>query len=132
MIAFVTIGTNNLKIAKKFYDEILFPFNIKQVVLHERYIGYAKINNSTDIKLYIIKPFNKEKATIGNGTMVTFLAESKKMVDQFHAIGLQNKGINEGVPGPRHGKDYYAYLRDLDGNKICAYLPTKIIKNSEF
>ena len=39
----------------------------------------------TDIKFYVMKPFNKEKATIGNGTMVTFLAESKKTVDQFHA-----------------------------------------------
>ena len=40
-------------------------------------------------------------------------------------IGLKNKGINEGIPGPRHGKDYYAYLRDLDGNKICAFASNK-------
>ena len=73
-----------------------------------------------------MKPYNKEAASFGNGTMITFLADSKKIVDQFHAIGLENRGTDEGSPGPRHGEHYYAYLRDLDGNKICAF--TRISK----
>ena len=48
------------------------------------------------------------------------------IVNKFHAIGLENGGLDEGTPGPRHGDDYYAYIRDLDGNKICAYTKSKI------
>ena len=59
--------------------------------------------------------------------MIAFLADSKIVVDQFHKIGLENGGIDEGAPGPRHGEHYYAYIRDLDGNKICAFTPTSKI-----
>ena len=124
MFAFVTIGTNDLKSSAKFYDEILLPLDIVQVDSDEGYAGYANINYTEEVELYIMKPYNKETASIGNGTMITFLADSKKIVDQFHAIGLKNGGIDEGSPGPRHGTDYYAYIRDLDGNKICAYSNT--------
>jgi len=127
MFAFVTIGTNDLKSTAKFYDEILLPFSIVQVDSDERYVGYADINYPENIELYIMKPYNKKAASIGNGTMITFLAATKKQVDQFHAIGLKNGGIDEGSPGPRHGEDYYAYIRDLDGNKICAFTPTSKI-----
>ena len=127
MFAFVTIGTNDLESSAKFYDKILFPLDIVQVDSDERYVGYAKINYPEEIELYIMKPYNKETASIGNGTMITFLADSKKTVDQFHAIGLENGGIDEGSPGPRHGEHYYAYIRDLDGNKICAFTPTSKI-----
>jgi predicted lactoylglutathione lyase len=126
MIAFVTIGTNKLKSSSEFYDKILLPFSIVQVDSDERYIGYANIDDPEDIQLYIMKPYNKEVASIGNGTMIAFLADSKKIVDQFHSIALKNGGIDEGSPGPRHGTDYYAYIRDLDGNKICAYTASKI------
>ena len=119
MFAFVTIGTNNLKKSSSFYDKILKPLNIKKVLIHERYYGYAKKGFNKKIELYIIKPHNKKKATIGNGTMVTFMAKSKKIVDEFYKIGIVLGAKDEGKPGPRHGKDYYAYLRDLDGNKIC-------------
>jgi len=108
MLAFVTIGTNNLKSSAKFYDEILLPLSIVQVHSDESYIGYADINYPENIKLYIMKPYNKKAASIGNGTMIAFLAETKKQVDQFHAIGLINGGTDEGSPGPRHGEHYYA------------------------
>ena len=127
MFAFVTIGTNDLKSSAKFYDEILLPLDIVQVDSDEGYVGYANLNYPEEIELYIMKPYNKEAASFGNGTMITFLADSKKIVDQFHAIGLENRGTDEGSPGPRHGEHYYAYLRDLDGNKICAFTPTSKI-----
>ena len=127
MFAFVTIGTNDLKSSAKFYDEILLPLDIVQVDSDEGYVGYANINYPEEIELYIMKPYNKEAASIGNGTMITFLADSKRIVDQFHEIGLENGGIDEGSPGARHGTDYYAYIRDLDGNKICAFTRTSKI-----
>ena len=86
-----------------------------------RYYGYAKYATPNKIELYLIKPHNKKKATIGNGTMITFNAKSKKQVEDFYNIGISLGAKNEGSPGPRHGKDYYAYIRDLDGNKICVF-----------
>ena len=53
--------------------------------------------------------------------MITFKANSKREVDDFYRIGINLGAKDEGAPGPRHGQDYYAYIRDLDGNKICAF-----------
>jgi len=120
LFGFVMVGTNNLVISAKFYDAIFVPLNLIQAIATEKYIGYAQKNNLKDIEFYITKPSNKEPSTYGNGTQISFLVESKKKVDEFHAIGLKNGGTNEGLPGIRSG-DYFAYVRDLDGNKICAY-----------
>ena len=68
----------------------------------------------------ITKPANKEKATFGNGTQVSFIANSKAAVDKFYEVGINLGGKNEGAPGERSG-DYYSYIRDLDGNKICSF-----------
>ncbi len=121
MFTFITLGTNNLKRSANFYNKILKPLKIKKVLIHNRYYGYAKAKSPKKIELYLIKPHNKKKATFGNGTMITFNARSKKEVENFYHIGIKLGAKDEGSPGPRHGKDYYAYIRDLDGNKICAY-----------
>ena len=117
---FMMVGTNNLVDSEKFYNAIFVPLDLCKVLITERYIGYAQKSNLDEIKFYITKPVNKKPATYGNGTQISFLAESKKIVEEFHMIGLKKGGTNEGSPGIRSG-DYYAYLRDLDGNKICAY-----------
>ena len=103
------------------YIEFLSSLNNKKVLSHNHYFGYAKKETPNKIELYLIKPHNKKKATIGNGTMITFKANSKKTVNEFYKIGISLGAKDEGMPGPRHGKDYYAYLRDLDGNKICIF-----------
>tara|TARA_Y100000768_G_scaffold272483_1_gene208501 strand:- start:46 stop:420 length:375 start_codon:yes stop_codon:yes gene_type:complete len=121
MFSFVTIGTNNLKKSGSFYSKVLKPLKIKKVLIHDRYYGYSKIGSSKKIQLYLIKPHNKKKATNGNGTMITFNANSKKTVDDFYKIAIKLGAQDEGSPGPRHGKDYYAYIRDPDGNKICVF-----------
>ena len=117
---FMMVGTNNLTDSEKFYNAIFLPLDLCQVLTTERYIGYAQKDNLKEIKFYITKPVNKKPATYGNGTQISFLVDTKKKVEEFHMIGLKNGGINEGLPGIRSG-DYYAYIRDLDGNKICAY-----------
>tara|TARA_B100002051_G_C16563532_1_gene548805 strand:+ start:57 stop:431 length:375 start_codon:yes stop_codon:yes gene_type:complete len=121
MFAFITIGTNNLRKSGNFYNKVLKTLNIKKVLIHNRYYGYANIKTPNKIELYLIKPHNKKKATFGNGTMITFNAKSKKAVEEFYNVGIKLGAMNEGPPGPRHGKDYYAYIRDLDGNKICVF-----------
>jgi hypothetical protein len=39
----------------------------------------------------------------------------------FYNLALKLGATDEGLPGPRHEEHYYAYFRDLDGNKICAF-----------
>ena len=121
MFSFITLGTNNLKKSKIFYDELLQSINIKNVLETDRYIGYAKNSSLNKVEFYLMQPHNKQTATFGNGTMVTFSISSKEEVDMFYNLALKLGGTDEGFPGPRHDKDYYAYLRDLDGNKICAF-----------
>jgi predicted lactoylglutathione lyase len=55
--------------------------------------------------------------------MIAFLANSRLEVDNFHKIAIEKGAVNEGLPGLRSSdcSDYYAYIRDFDGNKICAY-----------
>ena len=53
--------------------------------------------------------------------MITFKANTKKIVHDFYNTGIKLGAKDEGSPGPRHGKDYYAYIRDPDGNKICIF-----------
>ena len=94
---------------------------IQRTLTHNRYFGYSRNISPNKIELYLIKPHNKKRATVGNGTMVTFIAKSRKVVEDFYKIGIKLGAKSEGVPGPRHGKDYYAYIRDPDGNKICVF-----------
>ena len=119
MYAFITIGTNNLKKSSFFYSKILNVLKIKRVIINKRYHGFAKLNTPKKIELYIIEPYNKKKATFGNGTMITFLAKSNKAVHEFYNTAIKLGAKDEGKPGPRHSRDYYAYIRDPDGNKLC-------------
>ena len=121
MFSFITIGTNDLKNSKIFYNELLKSINIKNVIETDRYIGYAKNSSLNKVEFYLMLPHNKKTATFGNGTMITFDIISKKNVDMFYNLALKLGATDEGLPGPRHEEHYYAYFRDLDGNKICAF-----------
>ena len=123
MIGFVMVGTNNLDKATKFYDTLLDVIELERVVTNEKYIGYASKEKSDEIEFYVTNPVNKEKATFGNGTQISFLINSKDLVNSFYDVGIKLGGKDEGAPEIRSG-DYYCYFRDLDGNKICAF--TKI------
>ena len=123
MISFVMVGTNNLDKAIDFYDTLLNTIELQRVVTNEKYAGYAPKNKPDEVEFYVTNPVNKEKATFGNGTQISFLINSKDLVNSFYDVGIKLGGKDEGAPGIRSG-DYYCYFRDLDGNKICAF--TKI------
>ena len=75
------------------------------------------------LAFWIGKPFDQQPANVGNGSMVAFRARTWKEVDDFHAAALANGGESDGAPGLRlnYNPDFYAaYVRDPDGNKICA------------
>ena len=120
VIDFVMVGTNDLEKSCKFYDAVFVHLGIKKVTTTERYIGYGHPNDPKEVKFYITKPHNKKPATVGNGTMIALLANSKEAVDKFHSTALENGAVDEGAPGIRSDGNYYGYVRDLDGNKITA------------
>jgi len=120
LFAFVMVGSNDLNKSGKFYDAVAIYLGIIKVKTTDKYICYAQNNSPEQIEFYVTKPHNKEAATYGNGTMISFIVDSTKAVDGFHASALENGGVNEGLPGIRSDGNYYAYVRDPEGNKICA------------
>ena len=123
MIGYAMFGTNDVSKSSMFYDKFLSLLDIVKVEIDNDYIGYASKASPNEIIFYLTKPYNQEKASFGNGTMLAFKAKSNQVVDECHSIALKNGAINEGSPGLRegYGNVYYSYFRDLDKNKICIY-----------
>ena len=127
MIGYVMVGTNNLNDAITFYDKVLEVIGLdRNETIEDDYAAYGA-KGTKDIEFYVTKPFNKKDATFGNGTQITFLTSSRSQVDKFHELGLKAGGTSEGSGGerPEGSGVYYSYLRDLDGNKICAFTNSK-------
>ena len=120
MIGFVMVGTNSLNKATKFYDILLDTIELQRVVTNKKYAGYASKEKPNEVEFYVTNPVDKEKASFGNGTQISFLVNSKDLVNSFYNAGIKLGGKDEGAPGIRSG-DYFCYFRDLDGNKICAF-----------
>ena len=127
MIGYVMVGTNNLDKAIIFYDEVLKIINLTRKDTDDVCAGYTQNNGDGSIEFYVTKPANKKTATFGNGTQVSFLVSSREIVDKFHEIALKAGGTSEGSGGerPEGSGVYYSYIRDLDGNKICAFTNSK-------
>ena len=119
MVGYTTIGTNDLPRATAFYDALLGEVGAKQIMKGDRMVMYGKEMGAG--MLAICTPFNKEKATPGNGVMIALNLGSQEAVDKLHAKALALGGTCEGKPGPRGPGFYGAYFRDLDGNKICGF-----------
>ena len=123
MLGYVMVGTNNLKEAIIFYDEVLKVLNLERNYTDEVCAGYAQKNGDGTVEFYVTDPVNKENGTFGNGTQVSFVTSSREIVDKFHEAGLKAGGKSEGSGGerPEVSGVYYSYIRDLDNNKICAF-----------
>ena len=127
MNGYVMVGTNDLDKAISFYDKLFVTLGLERVETDLEYAAYAPKKDKDKIEFYVTKPFNKEKATFGNGTQISFITDTKEIVDKFHEIGVSLGGKSEGAPDerPKGSKVYYSYVRDLDGNKICAFSKIK-------
>tara|TARA_Y100000992_G_scaffold64627_1_gene39796 strand:- start:389 stop:775 length:387 start_codon:yes stop_codon:yes gene_type:complete len=127
MIGYVMVGTNKLDNAIKFYDELLEVLGLNRVDQDEVCAGYASKDGSGVIEFYVTLPVNKKEATIGNGSQISFITTSRSLVDKFHEVGIKAGGKSEGSGGerPKGSGVYYSYIRDLDGNKICAFTNSK-------
>lgn len=120
MIGYVTLGTNNFERSTAFYEELLKEVGASRFMNMPHFIAWGTAPNRP--MLAIAKPFNKEDATYGNGTMVALHASSKEQVDAIHKKALELGATDEGAPGPRGAGGFYAgYFRDQEGNKLNAF-----------
>jgi catechol 2,3-dioxygenase-like lactoylglutathione lyase family enzyme len=121
MFSHVAVGTNDLARARHFYSALLGVLGYEGAPLDTN----AHVYSSRGGFLKIALPINGEPATPGNGATIGFLCADPNLVELWHAVGLAHGGrAIEDPPGIRHspfGPLYLAYLRDPDGNKLCAF-----------
>lgn len=119
MISYVTIGTNDHPRAAEFYDAVLGVLGATRAFETDTFIAWSSSRDGP--KVCLTKPYDGNKASIGNGMMIGLTAQSTDMVDAVHKKALELGAKDEGAPGPRSGGSFYiGYFRDLDGNKLCA------------
>lgn len=120
MFSHVTIGSNDLAKAKPFYDALLKPLGLVRHADYPKAVGYGPTAGRP--QLWVLSPLDKNPATVGNGITIGLEAADRAAVDACHAAAMKAGGKDEGAPGLRahyHPNYYGAYVRDLDGNKIC-------------
>lgn len=116
MINYLMVGTNRFEEAVKFYDALFAEMGATQVCVTDRLAGWGW---GIGTPMFIVcKPFDGERATIGNGSMVAFDVATPELVDALHAKVLALGGTTAGDPGLRGETLYVGYWRDLDGNKF--------------
>lgn len=127
MIAYITVGANDIAQSERFYSAFLPA------------LGYALEHDHGDLSFvlpetgkdtpalpdfYVKAPFNGDTATAGNGTMVAFEAQTQAQVRALHAAAVAAGGVDDGQPGFRanYGPRFFVgYLRDPAGNKIALF-----------
>jgi catechol 2,3-dioxygenase-like lactoylglutathione lyase family enzyme len=124
------IGSNDIERSKRFYDAVLATLGAGEPIRNKAGTGHVRLfyrhNGSS---FCVTEPINGETATFANGGTIGFKCNSPEQVQQFHDVALAHGGTSiEDPPGPREGglgPMYLAYVRDPDGNKLCAIYRVK-------
>ncbi|MDA1073586.1 MAG: VOC family protein [Proteobacteria bacterium] len=119
MLGYTTIGVNDMDRAVKFYDALLAEVGAKQLMGMDRIKFYGSSPEGAMLALCI--PYNEETQSPGNGNMVAIPGGSREGVNKLYAKARELGATDEGEPGERMPVFYGAYVRDLDGNKLCFF-----------
>lgn len=117
-LGYTSIGTNDFDLALAFYDQFFAAMGGKRLMPTPTGVLFAL---ETGAAIMIVRPHDGEKATPGNGNMLAFRVSDRREVSALHALALSLGGTCAGSPGPRGGWGEFAYLRDLDGNKLAIF-----------
>lgn len=121
MFSHVTIGSNDIARSKTFYDAVFGAIGGKPAVADEK--GRLLYLHNGGVFL-VTPPIDGAPATHANGGTIGFAMSDPAQADAWHKAGAENGGTSiEDPPGVRQGgfgNLYLAYLRDPDGNKLCA------------
>ena len=119
MLGYTTIGVNDMERAQAFYDDLLAELGASRLFGMDRIQFYG--TGADGAMLAICIPYNEEAQHPGNGTMVAIPGGNRAGVDKLYARALALGATDEGPPGERLASFYGAYVRDLDGNKLCFF-----------
>lgn len=119
MIGYVTLGTNDLDRAAAFYDALFAEIGAKRVMDLGRGIAWGK--SMSEPMFCVMKPFDGQPASVGNGVMIALAVGSRENVDRVYGKALELGARDEGPAGQRGQGFYGGYFRDPDGNKLVAF-----------
>lgn len=121
MYSHMMVGSNDIARSKKFYDSLFGAVGGKPGMQDEK--GRLMYLHNGGIFM-VSKPIDGQPACCANGATIGFAMDSPAQADAWHKAGVEAGGTAiEDPPGVREGnglKLYLAYLRDPDGNKLCA------------
>lgn len=125
MFSHVMVGTNDIERAKRFYDAVLGVLGVPEPVRNQTKTGHHRLFYRHEGGTFCVsQPINDEPATHANGGTIGFKCGSPQQVQAFHDTAVAHGGTSiEDPPGLREGKlgaMVLAYVRDPDGNKLCA------------
>ena len=130
MFNHIMIGSNDIERSKRFYDAVLGTLGVPEPLQNKASTGHMRLfyrhNGGT---FCVTEPINGETATFANGGTIGFKCNSPEQVREFHDTALAHGGKSiEDPPGLRDGSlgaMHLAYVRDPDGNKLCAIYRVK-------
>ena len=123
MIGYATLGTNDLPRAAAFYDALLGEIGAKRLWEMPTGIGWGVSMDKP--ALGVLKPYDGNPATPGNGTMIALVVQRPEQVDRLYQKAMSLGARDEGPAGPRGSSFYAGYFRDPDGNKLNVFCMTK-------
>ena len=125
MIGYVTLGTNDIESAAKFYDALLAEIGARRFMEFDGFIAWSV--SPEQPALAITKPFDGNRATVGNGVMIALQVDSPEKVNLVYNKAIELGAKDEGAAGPRGVLPgfYAGYFRDLDGNKLNVFCMTE-------
>ncbi len=121
MFSHIMVGSNDTARSKKFYDALFAAMGAKPGVEDAK--GRLVYTHNGG-RFMVSKPIDGKPAIAANGGTIGFTMSDAQQADAWHSAGVANGGRSiEDPPGVRQGaagRIYLAYLRDPDGNKLCA------------
>ncbi|WP_338467864.1 VOC family protein [Novosphingobium sp. ZN18A2] len=119
MYSHMMVGSNDIARSKKFYDAVFSAIGGKPGIQDEKGRLIYMHKGGTFL---VTAPIDGQPATHANGGTIGFAMDTPEQADAWHKAGIDAGGkAIEDPPGPREGSPFYlAYLRDPDGNKLCA------------
>jgi catechol 2,3-dioxygenase-like lactoylglutathione lyase family enzyme len=130
MFNHVMLGSNDIERSKRFYDAVLGTLGVSEPLRNKANSGHTRLFYRHDGNiLCVTEPINDEEATFANGGTIAFKCDSPEKVREFHDAAITHGGKSiEDPPGLRNGSlgaMHLAYVRDPDGNKLCAIYRVK-------
>lgn len=122
-VGYALVGTNDLEASRRFFDRVFAELGMTRL-FDRRDMTYWG-SSFTGGAIGVCRPFDRNSASAGNGSMLAVHAPGRAAIDAAYAVALAHGGTDEGRPGVRSGEGadsfYAAYFRDPEGNKFSLF-----------